>query len=81
MCERASALNDSFTQNPPCIFQMGGMDCVIVLDCEEDFAKNKAGSKLDELESYKTETLPSLAHYEEQNKLEYVSWSRFENYL
>ncbi|KAK2151184.1 hypothetical protein LSH36_373g02088 [Paralvinella palmiformis] len=53
--------------------KMGGMDCVIVLDCEEDFAKNKAGSKLDELESYKTETLPSLAHYEEQNKLEYVN--------
>ena len=50
---------------------------MIVLDCEEDYAKENAGSRLEELEAYKTNTLPAMAHFEDHQKLEFVSRGKF----
>ncbi len=54
-------------------FQVGGLDCVIVIDCEEGYARENAGSRAGQIETYKQDTLPVLGHYDDLRRLEYVS--------
>jgi hypothetical protein len=79
ICEFISLILFFFNQQY-FVIQLGGIDQVIVLDCEEDYAKQNAGSKISELDSYKNNTLPALAHFEDINKLEYVSINGASNY-
>ena len=53
------------------------MDCAIVIDCDEEHARANAGSRADEIDAYKTNTLPVLGHYEDTCKLQYVSKTIF----
>ena len=60
---------------------MGGLNCAIVIDCGEDFARQKAGSETGQIDSYKENTLPVLGHLDDFQRLEYVSTSYIVFYL
>ena len=46
---------------------------MIVLDCDESFAKDKSPASANQVEAYKTETLPMLGYYDGYQKLDVVS--------
>ena len=52
------------------MLQIGGLDLVIVLDCDEEFAKKTASSA--EVTEYRQQTLGVLGYYDNRNRLEVV---------
>lgn len=55
---------------------VGGLDSVIVVDCDEEHAAQGGGVDQDQLEAYKANTLPVLGHYDDLRKLDYVNGQR-----
>ena len=58
-----------------CFFQIGGMDGVVVIDCSEDYMREKSASEEEKesIENFKRNTLPVLSHYDDIHRLHYVS--------